>query len=367
MRKLFLALGASCALVAAAFAGPLNTHGIPADAIGVFHADVEALNKTESFKSAMSGTGFLRRELVNKGIPAQIKKLFGFDQWAEVRGFTVGVLPPFPKTAGEKTPNAATPARRSHPETPAAAIWILRGNFDQGKIRANIAQKEQNEKSAKPLTVGSRKFIEVEEGAFLLLVDKETGVLVTEAPFGGSRESGQTTKILKAVADAFDGKTKSYAPPPSLAPLGAQTGTPAILAYFDFSSLKIPEPLFPSSIHLALGNAAGTLKLRTLGGFESEEGAAQALIQLRDGLGHLNAQIARELRRFKEQKQELGGKSEILLQIAKEVSKVLSVPVINGSGKNITFNMDYSDASLVNLAKLVATASRRATGDTDVE
>jgi hypothetical protein len=365
MRKIFskltLTLGASCALATAAFAGPLNTHGIPADAIGIFHADVEAIKKTESYTTALQNGIFERG--ANRFIPfreiAKIKKESGFDIWTDLHGVTLAFLAPSEKDAEGKTSTKSSFRRRP----PAPQFFAIRGNFDQEKIRAFFEQQEKSHgRSLKTRTVGKYEFVDVGEGSgFLLFVDAKTLFAVKGNPFEASRTSGtaaaETTALLEAVVAALDGKAKSYTPPPSLTALAAQTGTPAVLFYLDVVPVPIPKPsykIFPASINVAVGNDAGTLKFRTAADFESEEPVPHALTTLQEGLSFINIRLDEQKgRALKRETEGKPGKSAAQqLNVLVEISKISSALVVKGEGKTVALSVDYPDAGLAYLAKI---------------
>ncbi|MDR3228825.1 MAG: hypothetical protein LBT53_05375 [Puniceicoccales bacterium] len=372
MKKFFLILGAFCALVTTGCEAPLNTQGIPADAVGIFHADIEALNKTESFKVA-GKNGILQRIAESFGSERKNKKLkkdTGFDPWVSLLDVTVGFLPPEVKKSSS---GKIESPRRGPPE---ATIIVARGTFAPEKIRAYIAN-EQGKKNVKTHTIGKHEFIEVNREilgsrGFLLFIDAKTAVFVLGNKSDSWLSSSRSKEILKTVADTLDGKAKAYVPPASLTAFAAQTGTPVALLYFDLAQFQIPKlqfPALPTKVHFALGNDSGTLKLRGIADFASEESLAGALVPIHGGLGFLRAELAQNHARATKNLDDYSErrKKEAVtdLKLYREVSELLSSVIIGNEEKAATLRVDYSDASLVNLANTLGLLLPKAKANDD--
>jgi hypothetical protein len=337
MKKFLTTVGVSFALVTAAFAGPLNPRGIPADAIGIAHGDLEAGAKsTLSKKLQEIYLGQLLKSERDAKEFNEFKAKTGIDPFKDIHDYTVGILPPKKekKTDGEASIN--------RPNEPSGAVVIVRGKFSAAKIRAYIAEKE---KDTKTVTIDKHAFYKFGSGLALPL---DNAVVIVF----GDREKDYET-VAKAALAAFFGKTKSYAPPAALTNLGKQTVAPASLVYFNAVPFNFPKPAqddpmgvqVPDEIFLAFGDAAGTLKLRGVAGYPTESEAQQFLAKAQMGIGFAQLSLG-QLSKGRD-----GKPDPKKAKLVAEAGKILSALKVTTGGKHFNASLDYSSTDL---AKLIA-------------
>jgi hypothetical protein len=344
MKTFFTSLGVSFALATAAFAGPLNTRGIPPEVIGFVHADLEATKKNPLGQNVIKLYSDVLLKSEAKKF-AEFKAKTGIDPLTDIYDVTFGVLPP------EKKKNADGEAANEGRREPSCAITIVRGKFSEAKVRAFVAGLHEN---GKTLTIEKHVFFK--NGDTLLLPLDNVALFV----YGDGKE---LEAVAKTALAALIGKGKSYAPPAALANFGKQTTAPFVLSHFNLVSLNIPkpspdnpmEPQAPDEIFAALGEAAGILKLRAAARYPSESEAQQFLAKAQMGIGLAQMYLG------KSAKPSDGSKPKPTeAKFAAEAGKILSALKITTTGKHFNASLDYSSTTL---AQLITDVAKLAQGD----
>lgn len=336
MNKLLTSLGLSFALATAAFAGPLNTKGIPANAIAVVHYDSE-ISKNNPLTQPIQNL-FLRSKSEAK-FYNEFKTKTGIDPLTDIYDVTIGILPP------ETEKDADAEVNRFGPKEPTGVVTIIRWKYSKEKLLAYIAEKQNKE--VKQIAIGKHIFYKLDNDTLLLPLDSKTAVIVM-----GRKE---IKPLAQATLAALSGKAKSYAPPSSLANLGKQTGTPILLSYVNVGPLQFPKPAqddpmgvqAPDEIFLALGDSVGTLKLRVAATYPTDSEAQQLLAKAQMGIGFAQMSLGQAAK---------GSDGKVDPKKAKliaEAGKILSALKVTTKSTYFNASLDYSGADL---AKLVTNA-----------
>jgi hypothetical protein len=279
MKKHLLCAGTFLASSFAAFAGALNTTGVPASAEGLLHIDFEAASKSKIGQAIKNSGNTVNLENLEKKNPRQAITLSFLKNTSD---FTTALIP---NPEGEKDDGES--------------LVILRGNFTQEEL---LAYAEKLKKDA--FNVGKHTFLELPKPLtttlftwlprFVCYFDSKTVVFVSDE------------KIAAVVLDALSGKAKSYTAPASLTTYGKRVGTPFVLFYLNGKVL--PEqnskqrknarsmiPPNPSHVFFALGEDAKNVKARLATTYAAEADAqkTQELAQMaiktaRGALANLN-------------------------------------------------------------------------------
>jgi hypothetical protein len=211
--RILLAAGAVLfAGLTTAFAGPVNTRGIPANAVGIVHVDVDSAKKSKVFVATQNAPA--ATQVLTKFF-AEVAKEVGLSVEKDVNDVTIGIF-------GEGD----------------NGLIVVRGNFKPAQIFA-AAQKNK----LKLTTIKRYTFIEVDAGnlgggvAATSKSGKPTKAYIS--PFG--------TKTLVLISDlaladaaiaAHRGEAKSFALPASFATFSRQIGpAPIAAAYANLAAL----------------------------------------------------------------------------------------------------------------------------------
>lgn len=329
MKKTVLFAMALAASAATAPAAPLDSKGIPADAEGIIHIDLDLCAKT-AIGAAIKQ--FSEKNLVEKNSGKEnyerFKKQTGIDPEKDISSVTVGLFKP---ANGSSAPSA---------------VAVVRGAFSPGKIIA--AAKENNctattrgaltlidlsgLASASPRTPGDDpEDDESDEPAkaqavFAGIVDKNTILLA------------ETADIVEKAAATFSGNAGSYAPPATLDTFGKQEGASLILAYFGGGLAKGGDASMPmtkaENILVALCEKGANLRARVYSEYSSPEAArkTQAAVQMLIGLMQMGAANSQS------------PEAEARIQ---NVQRLIDSLKMNLVGKSLDITADYPVAGLI--------------------
>lgn len=275
MKKTLL-LATALALVITGSAAPLDTKGIPADAQGLVHIDMDLCAKS------VFGIAMARLAARTPAGPPdaaapseyeQFKKQTGINPETDIRSVTIGLLKP---AADARTPDA---------------IAILRGAFSPAKI---IAAARENKCAV--TTEGALTLINVSS----LSSDGENGTDKKQAVFAGLVGSdtalfSESAGGIRTAAAALSGNKKSYAPPAALAAAAGGKTPPMIVAYFDAALAGDAAAGMPLSkaanALITIIEKGSNLQMRIYSEYTSPEAArkTQAAVQMMIGFLQMGA------------------------------------------------------------------------------
>ncbi|MDR1497602.1 MAG: hypothetical protein LBS59_04220 [Puniceicoccales bacterium] len=210
MKKCLFGAGIFLASSFVAFAGALNTKGVPASAAGVVHIDFDAVSKSKIGQTVKENSNASIPGEPDANLLAELKKELtaGGVSLEDIADLTVALVP----------------RKEGEPET----VILVRGKFDPAKI-ADAAKKE----NLKAITIGEHTFfveklksekqpkggLKLDSDVYFSPLDANTLLLA------------ENKTIAAAALDAFSGKAKSYTAPSSLSAYGKVVGTPFVLVY----------------------------------------------------------------------------------------------------------------------------------------
>lgn len=259
------ALLAPCLFSAASVGGPLATRGIPADTQGLVHIDCATAYKTQT---GITLFDFFERQsalsVAAQSARANFRKQCGYNPATDLASITLGLYPA-PNPGGAPT-----------------VVAILRGNFPIEKILAltrhyKIAITTDGTHSLLAASnlglmlapaLGQTFCAKFQHNNVACLVDRNTILFAPDAAIA--------RKLLAAVT----GLAPSAGAPAQLLGLGAQTGTPLVLACANrtltpegkgIADLAVQAPK-AENILFALGQSGAQQRTR----FQSEYASAEA-------------------------------------------------------------------------------------------
>ncbi|MDR1009651.1 MAG: hypothetical protein LBM04_00710 [Opitutaceae bacterium] len=289
MKKTILlatALAVSAATAATAIAAPLDSKGIPADADGIIHVDLELCAKT-AIGAAIKQ--FSEKTLVEKNTGREdyerFKKQTGIDPEKDISGVTIGLFKP---DGGTRMPSAIAVVRGTFsPDkiiaaakenkcavTTRGALTLIDATTLAAASRGAVGDDSENDEPAAPAKT---------QTAFAGIVDKNT-ILVAE-----------TAAIVEKAAATLSGDAGSYAPPAVLDTFGKQEGAPMLLACFTRGLANDAASSMPilkaENILVALSEKGSSLRARIYSEYATPEAArkTRAAVQMLIGVLQMGA------------------------------------------------------------------------------
>lgn len=280
-----IALAAFAVFSIAAPAAPLDPKGIPADARGIVHIDLELGAKTKlgDACAGLSEKALLKTDARSKDYD-DFKKQTGIDPARDIGGVTIGFL-----------------KNDDDPEPP-VMVAVVRGQFSPDKI---IAAAGKN--GCAISRSGAVTLIDVSSLATWMnravANTNANAASETFAAFAGIVNAGaiilaETAADIERAAGALAGATPSYAPPAALDALAKRTGAPLVLAHIDGSLVKNAGPETPmpktEDLFLSLVEKGDDLGARIISEYATPEAArkAQATIRMLIGLSQLGTAVS---------------------------------------------------------------------------
>lgn len=333
MKKLVLTSSALVAFAVAAFAGPLNTKGVPVDAVGIVHLDFDAGAKSKVIQLVKEQ---MNKELA-KDASAQkefeaFKKDTGFDPQKDVNDVTIAF---FSKAPGEE------------PDM----VVVVRGKFSQKKINAAAQAKSAATVEGKNTLINMEAFMKAYGSAAdntpLLpstSSDNVFGVVVNDKTIIIAEK-----EILPKALTAYNGK--SYTAPAALVSFGKQVTNPVAVAFADGKAFPQEEggPFPPAeNAFLVIGESTKDVQLRLELNYPNESAPAQVNAMAQMFLGMAQASLANTAGPD-------GQPDPEKVKQAQQVTKLLSSLKLAPKGKAFTVAFDYSSEEAVNFIKEQAT------------
>lgn len=318
-----IALVAFAAFSIAAHAAPLDPKGIPADAQGIVHIDLELGVKTKLGDALvpLSEKALLKNEAQRKDCD-DFKNQTGIDPAKDIGGVTIGLLK---NEDGSETP---------------ATVAVVRGQFSPDKI---IAAAEKNgcavSKSGAVTLIDVSSLARWINGA-IANTNAESELTATFAGIVNADAIvlAETAVDIERAAGALAGKTPSYAPPAALGALAGQAGAPLILAHIDGSLVKNAGPENPmpktEDLFLSLAEKGDDLGARIISEYATPEAArkAQATIRMLIGFSQLGAAVS--------------DSPEAVLQM-QNLQRLIDGLRMNVKGKTLTLTATFPVADIV--------------------
>jgi hypothetical protein len=351
MKKHLLCAGTFLASSFAAFAGALNTTGIPASAAGVVHIDFEAASKSKIGQTAKDAlnTGILGKVAKDEATLLEDLKKELFASGITLESLADATIALIPRQKGEPEP-----------------LVIVRGKFDPAKIAA-AAKKEK----LKTVVIGGRTFFEKPESEKILggedgptsRFQKTPSTLFCALDSGTILAATDKTAAAAALA-ALSGKAKSYTAPAPLPAYGKRVGTPFVLVYINGKSFPKQNPAQakdamdmsppnPAHVFFALGEDTKNVKVRLAMAYANATDVqkTQSFAQMMLGMAGMFASSAGPDGKPDPKKAETAAK----------ISKALSALKIATAEPNyFTVSFDYPVGEIVQAIKDAATKGNAA-------
>ena len=310
-----LAALAAALLTVPAISAPLDTKGIPADAIGVIYVDADAMNKSKFGKELEK----IKKEAPKKEEQEALEKFqkqIGFDPEKDLRSVTIGLL------------------KSAEPMSPPTAVAVMRGSFSPDKIVAAAKENNLPVTTQDKLTVidlgtlgDALNFGGEKIAAVAAIVDANTILLAPDAKF-----------IDKAAA-ALTGA--SFAPPAALEAFLKQEGTLMILGSIGGNIVEMPAGAavgMPEAMQLAFSEKGANLRLRLSLDFANPKAAAEALQSTQGMIGMLPMIMSQD------QSPEGAAKAKAAKSFTDRIK-------FNQKDKNLDVLLEYPSADLLDLIK----------------
>jgi hypothetical protein len=337
MKKHLLCAGTFLAFSFAAFAGALNTTGVPASAEGVLHIDFEAASKSQ--------VGQILKNSVELAL---------WEDSTNPLAFTV----PFWKNASDITAAGIQNSKRKNgvPEF----LAILRGNFSKKEFLAHTEKLK-----LKSITIGKRTFFEIPNSSYAFTLNEKRQLQKKEIPNppylvcqfdANTIVVASNKKIATDAIAALSGETKSYAAPASLKAYGKRVGTPFVLLYLNEKVFPKRDPAqpknamdmtppSPSHVFFALGEDAKNVKARlaatyaTAADVQKTQALAQMAIEMaRGGLANPNGRDGKPDPKKAE-------------ECAKMTKVLNALKIATGEPNYFTLSLDYPAEEIVQYFK----------------
>lgn len=326
MKKLPLLATAILALALAAQAAPLDPKGIPADAQGIVHLDLDLCAKSaigDALKKYAAKA--LLEDAEKQRQYDDFKNETGIDPLTDLNGITLGIF---------KDENGGA--------EPAPGVIVARGKFSAEKITA-CARKNNNTVSklgSMTLIEGTDMFDALGNGKKTERPKNKNHCIAIASP--DTLLIGETAGMVKKAAAAFSGETPSYATPAVLDTFGKQGAAPMVILYANRELTGAAGPQMPISkaenALFSLSETGASLHARIFSEYPTPEAArkTQAAVQMLIGFLQMGAANS-ERPEAAEQMQSL--------------QRLVDNLRINTNGKSLDITADYPVAELVQLLK----------------